>query len=141
MLGPIQKALAMSAVCFGMTLGLAHASETRQSDFAIPCDGTNKTVSFTFTGLGAASTRFVQSAEISLFENPAASQYVLVGATNPAGLTDMLATLGRGEVSRTNQFTGFYSLTNNGGSIIFSVSGSCIGAGQIQGIVVIGFFS
>src|SRR5262245_17190949 len=140
MLGPVQKALAMSAVCFGMTLGLANASETRQSNFLIPCDGTNKTVVFNFTGLGTA-TRFVQSAEVSLFENPSASQYVLVGATSSAGLTDMLATLGRGVVSRSNQYQGFYPLTPNGGSITFSVSGSCIGAGQVQGTVVIGFFS
>src|SRR5262245_60566326 len=139
MLGSVQKALAISAVCFGMTLGLAQASESRQSNFLIPCDGTNKSVVFTFTGLGTG-TRLVQSAEVSLFENPSAVQYLLVGATSPAGLTDMFATLGRGEVSRSNQFTGFYQLTTNGGSLVFSVSGSCIGAAQIQGTVVIGFF-
>ena len=141
MLRRVQKALAMSAVCFGMTLSLANASETRQSSFVIPCDGTNRTVILTFGNLGTASTRFVQSAEVSLFENPGALGYLMLGATNSAGLTDVFATLGTGEVSRTNQYTGFYSLPNSAGNITFSISASCVGGGQVQGLVVIGFFS
>ena len=134
--------LAISAVCFGLTSGLANASETRQSNFLIACDGTNKVVNLTFTGLGTAATRFVQSAEISIFENNGGLQFVLVGATNPAGLTDLFLTLGKNEITKSNQFTGFYSLTNSGGSITFQVIGACnVGAGQVQGIVVIGFFS
>jgi hypothetical protein len=141
MLSRVQKALVMSAACFGMTLGSANASETRQSNFLIPCDGTNRVVNLSFSNLGTASTRFVQSAEVTLFENNGGLQFILVGATNSAGFTDVFATLGKGDVSRSNQFTGFFSLPNTGGNITMQVIGACNGGGQIQGLVVIGFFS
>ena len=137
----VKKALVMSAVCFGLTLGSANASESRQSNFLIPCNGANQIVNLTFSNLGTASTRFVQSAEITLFENGGGLQFILIGATNAAGFTDVFATLGKGDVSRSNQFTGFYSLPNIGGSINMNVIGACTGGGQIQGVVVIGFFS
>jgi len=89
--------------------------------------------------LGAASSRFVQSAEIAIFDNPAAVNFIIL-----EGLTDSAKTLmvlGKGETRGFRDFTGFYSIPNFGGTINFTLVGTCSGGGILQGFVNVAFFS
>jgi len=125
---------------FGIALTVtANASESRTTAFVLPCDGQAKQINFTATGLGAAATRFIQSAEISLFQNQGGLQFILLNANlNPNAV---IAQMGLTDNHVSNQFTGFYSVPNNLGVIPFTITGLCSGGGQIQGFVTIGFFS
>jgi hypothetical protein len=141
MLNHLRTVLGVSAFCLGLAAIAASASETRNSNFAFTCDGTNKTVSFTASGLGNNTNRFIQSAEVALFENRGGLQYVIVRAQGDPN--KQLVTLAGSDNSRSNQFTGFYQLTTSAtGTVTFTVDGACNGGfGQVQGLVTIGFFS
>jgi hypothetical protein len=110
MLTHLRTVLGISALCFGLAATAANASETRSSTFLFTCDGTNKTTSFTVSGLGNNTTRFVQSAEVALFENRGGLQYVIVRLN--ADANKQLVTIAGTDNSRSNQFTGFYEFLN-----------------------------
>jgi hypothetical protein len=92
------------------------------------------------TNLGAAATRFIQGAEISLFENRGGLQYIILRAQGNPNV--QLLTMGLADNRVFRDFTGFFSVPNVGGTIQFTIDGACNGGtGQIQGIVTIAFFS
>ena len=61
--------LASSALSIGVAVTSVNASESRNTNFLFTCDGQNKTITFTVSNLGNNANRFIQGAEISLFEN------------------------------------------------------------------------
>jgi|SRR5262249_21660048 len=131
-----------SALFLGLALTSANASESRIFSFVVPCDGQNKAIFLNATGLGAAPTRAVQSAEIALFDfgdAPHVLTYVVLQGFSDPHL--VLITLGKGETRGFRDFTGFYSMNNTGGVIPFTLSANCMGGGVLQGLVTIGFFS
>ena len=131
-----------SALFLGLALTSANASESRFFSFAVPCDGQQKAVFFNATGLGAAPTRAVQSAEIVLFDfgdAPNVLTYAVLLGFSDSHFT--LITLGKGETRNSRDFTGFYSMTSTGGVIPFTLAVNCTGGGMLQGLVTIGFFS
>jgi hypothetical protein len=142
--------LASSLVCCGLAVTSVNASESRNTNFLFACDGQNKTVTFTASNLGNNVTRFIQGAEISLFENRSAItngvellalQYILLRAQGDP--TKQLLTLGSREPGARNQFTGFIQVTTSAtGTVNFTIDGACNGGfGQIQGNLTIWFFS
>jgi hypothetical protein len=142
--------LASSLVCCGLAVTSVNASESRNTNFLFACDGQNKTVTFTASNLGNNVTRFIQGAEISLFENRSAItngvellalQYILLRAQGDP--TKQLLTLGSREPGARNQFTGFIQVTTSAtGTVNFTIDGACNdGFGQIQGNLTIWFFS
>jgi hypothetical protein len=142
----LKTILGISALCLGVATLPAKASENRASDFAIPCDGQTHTVSFFVSGLGTASSRFIQGAEISVFANANQLQFLIL-SVNPSSTALNLLTLGVGNSHAARDFTGFFSVPNNFfgtiGNIGFELDGSCTsGSGaNVTGRVVIGFFS
>lgn len=103
MLTHLRTLAGVSALCFGLAATAANASESRSSTFLFTCDGTNKTTNFTVSGLGNNTTRFVQSAEVALFENRGGLQYVIVRLNGDPN--KQLVTMGSADNSRSNQFT------------------------------------
>ena len=142
----LKTILGIAALCLGLAALPANASENRSSGFSIPCDGQAHTVFFFVSGLGTASTRFIQGAEISVFSNASALQFILL-SVNSSGTAANLLTLGAGNSHAARDFTGFFSVPNNFfgtiGNIGFQLTGTCnAGSGPtVDGIAVIGFFS
>ena len=147
----LKTLMTISALCLGSAALPANASENRSTDFAIPCDNQTHTVFFTVTGLGTASTRFIQGAEISVL-NPSGLTFLTLGVTGTQALD--LITLGAGNSHQSRDFTGFYSVPISNGTLQFQITGACnpkSGDGpksgdspksgsEIHGIAVIGFF-
>jgi len=135
----LRSVLCWSALCLGFGLTSANASESRLFSFVFTCNGSLQLITLTATGLGMAANRFVQSAEIAIFDNPAALNFILLeGLTDP---TKTLIILGKGDTRGFRDFTGFYSIPTSGGTMDFTLAGSCSGGGILQGLVDIGFFS
>ena len=78
MLNRLLSLLCLSALGFGAVVLPANASETRVEDFSLQCDGTERTVVFTATGLGTAASRFIQGAEVSVTDSSLQSLLVRV---------------------------------------------------------------
>jgi hypothetical protein len=139
----LKQIVGVSALCLGLAAIPANASENRFSGFSIPCDGQAHTVFFLASGLGTAATRFIQGAEISLFNNASGLQFMLL-SVDSSGTAVQLITLGAGQSHWSRDYTGFYSVPNNffgaTGNIGFQLTGQCTGP-TITGIVVVGFFS
>jgi hypothetical protein len=136
----VRRLVCASTLCAALAAPSAMASESRLVAFAFACDGSPKAINVTFTGLGTASTRFIQGAEISLFENHGGLQYIVVNVVNDPNR--MLITMaGPNENHVYRDFTGFFSVPNTGGNIGGTITGSCQGGGQIQGFLKVDFFS
>jgi len=142
--------LASSALSIGVAVTSVNASESRNTNFLFTCDGQNKTITFTASNLGNNANRFIQGAEISLFENQErvvgninllALQYILLRAQGDPN--KQLLTLGSRDPSARNQFTGFIQVTTSAtGTVNFTIDGACNGGfGQVQGNVTVWFFS
>ena len=135
----LRSVLCGSALFMGLALTSANASESRLFTFAISCTGSAQLVTLNAGGLGAAASRFIQSAEISIFDNPAALTFIVLEALTDPNKT--LITLGKGQINNRGDFTGFYSIPSAEGIIPFTLFGACTGGGTLQGLVTIGFFS
>src|SRR5215831_13599440 len=134
-----------ASALLGFTAISANASETRVANFVLACDGSNKTFHFNATNLGTAASRFIQGAEISLFDTSGTLQYLILRAA-PSGSqpddTRQLLTLGNRSTHESNQFTGFLQVTTSAsGTVALTVDGVCTAPGQIQGLVTVWFFS
>lgn len=130
--------LCLSALGLGFAALPANASESRVQNFSIQCDGTQRTVVFTATGLGTSVTRFIQGTEVSVSDFSLQNLQVQV-AGNP---NKTLLTMGAGDVSARNQFTGFFQVvTDASGNVAFEVTAACKSKTTLNGIVVISFFS
>ena len=130
------------ALCFGLSVTSANASESRIFYFALSCDGTQKTLNFQITGLAASTNRFIQGAEVSTFEDANALQYVIVEAVGTASNNPLL-TLGQANSHASNQFTGFFGVTTSASGILnFTLSGACSATAPfVQGFLTISLFS
>jgi hypothetical protein len=138
----LRTVLGVSAFCFGLAATTANAAETRNLNFLFACDGTNKTINFNATALGVSVNRFIQSAEVSLFENRGGLQYVILRALGDPN--KQLLTLGFADNRANNLFISslVQVATNAAGNVPFTIDGACNGGtGQIQGNVTITFFS
>ena len=135
--------LCWSTLCFALALANANASESRIFYFALPCDGTQKTLDFQITGLAASTSRFIQGAELSTFEDANALLFAYVQVLGTA-VNSPLVTLGQANSHASNQFTGFYSVTTTASGIInFALVGACSAATApfVQGFLLISLFS
>ena len=142
MLPNVRTILGVSAFCLGLAATAANAAETRNGTFLFTCDGTNKTVTFTFSGLGISVARFIQGAEVTLFENRGGLQYVILRAQALA--EKQLLSLGSQDNSNHRDYTSsiFQVNTSPAGTVIFTIDGACNGGfGQVQGNVSVIFFS
>ena len=137
----LKTMLGISALCLGFAALPANAFENRAAGFSIPCDFQPHTVFLVGTGLGTASTRFIQGAEIAVTSNAGALQFLTMSVPNTnAG---NLIVLAAGNNHQARDYTGFYSVPNNGGTITVNITGTCnAGSGPtVDGIAVINFFS
>ena len=142
MLPKVKTMLGVSAFCFGLAATTANTAESRNGNFLFTCDGTNKTTTFTATGLGVSIARFIQGAEVTLFENRGGLQYVILRAQ--ADPNKQLLSLGAADNSRSRDYTSslFQVNTNAAGSVTFTIDGACNGGfGQVQGNFSILFFT
>lgn len=139
MLNSLPTLLCCSTLCAALAATSASASETRITGFSVPCTGTTQVINFNTTGLGTASSRFVQGTEISITNNPDALRFLFLGAN--VGSFSTLLTLGVAQRHAFHDYTGFYSLPNVQGVIPFVLFGACSGGGTVDGIAVIQFFS
>ena len=138
----LRTVLGVSAFCFGLAATAANAADTRNANFLFTCDGTNKTITFTAATLGNSTTRFIQSAEVSLFENRGGLQYVILRALGDPN--KQLLTLGFADNRANNLFISSLVpvATNAAGNVNFTIDGACNGGfGQVQGNVTITFFN
>src|SRR5262249_20046033 len=115
--------LVLAAVVLGILAIPAQASETRTTDFSLVCDGTQRTIVFDATNLGAAATRFIQGASVAVQGNSLTYLRVRVAGDS----TKTLINMGAGEISSWHDYTGFYSVPNNAGTITFEITASCRG--------------
>ena len=136
----LRSAVCGSLLCAGLAVTPSTASETRITSFVVPCDGQQKVINFTFSGLGTASTRFIQGAEISLYEKTPSTTLQFIALTYQ-GDNKYLALMGVSDTHVSNQLTGFISVPNVGGTAPFVLYGSCTGGGQVQGFAMVYFFS
>jgi hypothetical protein len=112
-------------------------TETRIFLFVIQCDGQQKTLNFTASGLGANTNKFAGAAEISIIDNPGALHFIIVDLNGDA--TKVLMTMGVGE---THGFKPNFIpvTTNNSGAVVVSLLGACSTGGQTQGFLTVLFF-
>ena len=134
--------LCWSTLCFALALANANASESRIFYFALPCDGSQKTLDFQITGLAASTNRFIQGAEVSTFEDANALQYAIVEVLGTT-INSPLVTLGQANSHASNQFTGFFGvMTTASGILNFTLSGACSATAPfVQGFLTISLFS
>jgi hypothetical protein len=138
----LRTVLGVSAFCFGLAATAANAAETRNTNFLFTCDGTNKTITVTLANLGNSTTRFVQAAELILFENRGGLQYVILRAQGDPN--KQLAILGSADSRAYNVYISslFPVTTSATGTTTVTIDGACNGGfGQVQGNVTIFFFS
>ena len=137
----LQSILCWSALFLGFALTSANAADARLVSFAFSCDGLAKVVNLNAGGLGNSVQRFVQSAEIVVFDNPDSLSFAVLSALSDP--TKTLLSLGKGGRRATNQFVFslFQTPTSPSGNIPFTLTGSCLGGGVVQGLVTIDFFS
>jgi hypothetical protein len=106
----------------------ALASETRVEDFPLVCDGTSRTIVFDATNMGSAPTRFIQGASVAV----QGSSLIFLQVRVAGDATKTLINMGAGEASSHQNYTGFYSTPNNGGTIAFEITASCQGATRVR---------
>ena len=137
----LQSILCWSALFLGFALTSANAADARLVSFAFSCDGLAKVANLNAGGLGNSVQRFVQSAEIVVFDNPDSLSFAVLSALSDP--TKTLLSLGKGGRRATNQFifSLFQTPTSPSGNIPFTLTGSCLGGGVVQGLVTIDFFS
>src|SRR5262249_54861113 len=97
-------------------------------------------VNVTLSGLGNSTTRFIQGAEISLFQKDGALRFVVVAANSDP--QRILATLSTNDTRVAHDYV--FSLvpvpTSASGTMPLLVNGICTGGGQVQGIALVTFF-
>jgi len=135
--------ICLSVVGFAFPVLPANASETRVQNLSLVCDGTERTVVFTATDLNntmnPTANRFVQGVEVSLTRLKVLQRLRIQLAGNP---NKTFLTMGAGEVSARNQFTGFFQVTTDtSGNIAFEIIATCKGKKPLEGILVLSFFS
>ena len=135
----LRTVICCALLYIGVSVTASNASENRTTFFAFNCDGNQQNINFTVSGLGAASTRFIQGSSITLFQRDGTLRYILVYAINDPNR--LVASISMTEPRAARDFTGFYSVPNNLGTMSFLINGLCTGGGQVQGVVTIDFFS
>jgi len=137
----LRSVLCGSALFLGFALTSANAADARLVSFAFSCDGLAKVVNLNAGGLGNSVARFVQGAEIVVFDNPDSLSFAVLSALSDP--TKTLLTLGKGGRRATNLFvfSVFQTNTSPSGVVPFTLTGSCLGGGMVQGLVTIDFFS
>ena len=135
----LRIALGWSALWFALALAPANASESRVSSFTFACNGSSQVVNFNATALGNSVTRFVQGAEITLFQNPRGPGYVAMFINGDPNR--VLLTMPLSDNLASNQFEGFFQyLTSPTGNIMIELQGFCTGGGTLQGLATVWFF-
>jgi hypothetical protein len=134
--------MCLSLLALGFTVSPATAAESRIQEFSLGCDGTERTIIFTATGLGNSVTRLVQGAEVSLTGVKSAGRLQRLRIQVAGTPTKTFLTLGSGEVSARNQFTGFFQVTTDAtGNAVFEIIAACKSSKKpLEGIVVLSFF-
>ena len=135
----LRSVLCWSALFLGFALTSANAAESRLFSFSFACDGQFRLVTLNAGGLGVATTRFLQGAEIAIFDNPDSLSFIVLEALTDPNKT--LLSLSKGERRASKDFEGFFQASTNAAGIIpFTLAGTCTGGGVIQGLANIGFF-
>jgi hypothetical protein len=124
---------------------------SRATNFLFACDGTNKTVTFSFPGFAVGSTQEILGGEIALFENRGLVQYVIMriqGDPNKQIATVTLSdnkgqTLFSGEgVAGGGIVTATIpALIPASGNLVVTVDGACGGTGNTQGLATVWLLS
>jgi hypothetical protein len=117
------------------------ASESRVGVLTIACDGTNKHIDFSATGLGASVTRFIQGGDVTVIGAPGALLYMVVRALGDE--KKQVVTLASGASHARVDLQGFIQApTNASGQLPMTIDAACSpGAGQVQALVTVYFFS
>ena len=116
----------------------AQAVETRVNSFSMTCDGTNKTVSFLATNLGASVNRFVVAASIAISAPRGGLSHLRLQVAGDPKKTLLL--MGFNQVSAsTNSIGAYLTPTNASGNVSFQLAGACRGGGALQGFTNILF--
>jgi hypothetical protein len=142
----LRIALACSALWFGLALAPASASESRVSFFTFGCNGQSQSFFFNATGLntnpGIGQSRFIQGAEITLFQNPNPTGGGYIAMFVNGDPNRLILTMPVADNHVSEQFTGFFQFTTNpAGMIPIEIQGFCTGGGTLQGIATVWFFS
>ena len=141
-------ALGLSSLCFALVAAPASATvSSRATNFLFPCDGTNRTVTFTFGGFAAGSTQNVLGAELSIFENRGGIQYVIMRVQGDPEKQIATTTLtdnkgqtifsGEGVVGAALVTATMTAIIPASGNLVVTVDGACSGGGQTQGLATI----
>src|SRR5262249_2942981 len=137
----LRTSVCWALLCLGLGVMPSNAAETRIITFAFPCDGNQQFVNVTLSGLGNSVNRFIQGAEISLFQKDGALRYVVLAANSDP--QKILATLSTNSTRVSHDY--IFSLvlvpTSASGTVPLLVNGICSGGGQVQGIALVTFFS
>jgi hypothetical protein len=136
----IATLICLSVLTLGLGTKSAQASETRVQDVSFVCDGTQRTVVITATGLGPATSRFIQGYQIALSDT--SLQFLRMQLAGEPNKT--FAVMGTGETSARQDYTGFFSVAlDSSGNVAFEVTATCKskGTSTLTGTVVIEFFS
>jgi hypothetical protein len=141
-------ALGLSSLCFALVAAPANASvSSRAANFLFPCDGTNRTVTFTFGGFAAGSTQNILGGELSIFENRGGLQYVIMRVQGDPAMQLATVTLsdnrgqtvfsGEGVVGAALVTATMTAIIPPSGNLLVTVDGACSGGGQTQGLATL----
>jgi hypothetical protein len=134
----LQTVLCCSALCFGFAATSAHAAESRVANFLFPCTGANQAVTFNVSGLGSSVNRFIQGAEIALFENNGGLQYVVFSAQGDPNKVLLAMSAKDNRASNQYNFSTFVVQTSPIGTVQMNINGACnTGFGQVQGTAIV----
>ncbi|MFL4971240.1 MAG: hypothetical protein ACJ8FP_12335 [Xanthobacteraceae bacterium] len=146
-------ALGLSSLCLALVAAPANATvSSRASNYLFLCDGTNKTITLTFSGFTAGSTVNILGGELSLFENRGGVQYNIMRVQGDP--TKQVVTLTLSDNRAQTMFPGvgfsppsFPTATIPAtipatGNLIITVDGACNGGtGQTQGLATIWLYN
>ena len=119
----------------------AQAAETRVGVFTVSCDGTNKHLDFTATGLGISVARFVQSFEISVVDTRGALLYAVVRANNDEKKQMISAGTGLTRARADYISSLFRTDTDASGNVLFGAEVGCTPGAPIVVVLTVYYFS
>ena len=134
--------LCASSFLLGLAAAPIQAAEARTDFFSMQCDETIRNVVITHTGLGASTTRFIQSAGIAIIQPRDGIKFMRLQAA-AGDPTKTLVVMGFHEISKEMTFTSSMVpvSTKAAGTVSVQLQGSCSGGGTTQGFVTVHYFS
>jgi hypothetical protein len=143
----LRRALALSALCFGLAAAPANALTSRSTNFLFGCEGLAKHVNLNFGNFGVGSAQEVLGAQIALFDNKtegasgrSAIQYIILRVGGDPQKQLLIMGILQNSAQALFPFDGYQVNADAQGQVLITLDGACNGGfQQIQGNVTVFF--